>query len=119
MTKLLALANLFAIFLVPAVAFALVLEAENYIDSHDEGGVSIYVTSCTAASGGLAVEGFDAVGDWIDLSVDLAEAGSFVDTLRSAGLLEAESDVRATYLSAGPNGSDLTSNYHTLGFGIG
>ncbi len=119
MKKLLTLPVVFIAILAPALALAFALEAEDFVASHDEGGVSIYVTSCSGASGGLAVEGFDFVGDWIELSLNLSQPGSFVDTLRSAGLLEAENDVRITYVGAGPEGSDLTSSFHTVGFGIG
>jgi len=117
LTRLLVLAPI--VLLLPGLAFGLVLEAEDFVAYHDEGGVSIYVVSCSGASGGLAVEGFDTVGDWIELDLEIAEAGSFVDTLRSAGLLVEESDLMITYLGAGPEGSDLTSTFHTFGQGIG
>jgi len=117
LTRLLAFATGFVV--LPGLVFGFVLEAEDFVAFHDEGGVSIYIASCAAASGGFAVEGFDTIGDWIELSLTIPDAGSFADTLRSAGLLTEESEIKATYIGAGPGGADLSSTYHTLGLGIG
>lgn len=102
----------------PITIHALTIEAENFISSHDEGGTQIYVVACSGASGGYAVEGFDYVGDWIELAFSTSGSATYVDSLRSAGLLGAQSDIRATYLGAGPGGTDLTSTFHTVGKGI-
>jgi hypothetical protein len=102
-----------------ASAESIWLEAEDYTASHDEGGLAIYVTGCIAASQGLAVEGFDFPGDWIELNLTLPENGSFVDSIRSGGLSEAESDLRSTIYRAGPSGEDVVSPFHTIGYGVG
>ena len=95
------------------------VEAEDYIGSHDEGGLAIYVTDCISASGGLAVEGFDFPGDWIELKLDIRENGSFVDSVRSGGLRLVESDIRSTIYGAGAAGEDVVSPFHTIGYGVG
>ncbi|MGQ9604106.1 MAG: hypothetical protein ACUVUU_07815 [bacterium] len=106
------------LFIIPVIAEAITIEAEGFISSHDEGGVAIYVVACSGASGGYAVEGFDYVGDWIEIAFSIAQSATFIDSLRSAGLLYEESDIIATYLGAGPGSSDLTSIFHTVGKGI-
>jgi hypothetical protein len=95
------------------------VEAETFTAKHDAGGLTIYVTGCSGASGGQAVEGFDTPGDWIELKLDIAENGAFIDSLRSGGMSMVESDLRCTVYGAGPLGGDLTSTYSTLGYGIG
>ena len=70
-----------------ASAAPIIVEAEDYVSSHNEGGEPITVTSCGGASGGYAVEGYDSTGDWIELRVTLAVAGTYEDILRSAGEL--------------------------------
>jgi len=78
-----------------AAAFAQTIrvEAEDYLAEgggfHDEGGVAIGDVSCSAASpagAGRAVEGFDYVGDWIQIRFTLATASCLIDSLRSARL---------------------------------
>lgn len=98
---------------------AIIVEAESYVASNDIGGTVIYVTSCSGASGGQAVEGFDTPGEWIEVVVNVPAAGSYADSIRSAGLLNYESDLQSTIFCGGPVGTDLTSAYHTLGLGIG
>jgi hypothetical protein len=110
-----------AALLVPVCLFAhdITVEAENYATYYNLGGGSIYITACSAASGGYAVEGFDYPGDWIEVTVNVPNAGAFADTLRSAGLSGNESDIRITIFGAGQSGYDVLSDYHTLGLGIG
>jgi hypothetical protein len=65
------------------------LEAENYIDSYNIDGADIYIRGCSAASEGLAVDGLDREGEWIQLALVLTEGFCFVDSVRSAGSLGA------------------------------
>ncbi len=104
---------------VSASAQSIIIEAESYVASYDAGGVSIYITTCTGASGGYAVEGYDTPGDWIEVVLNMSDAGSFADSLRSAGELYEESDHQSTIFGAGPGGDDVISTYHTYGYGIG
>lgn len=101
-----------------AGAAPLVLEAEDYIASYDAGGVSIHVTSCSGASGGLAVEGYDHIGDWIELRVTLPESGAYADMFRSAGDDLVYSDHTATIRVEGGN-TVASSTYQTMGMGVG
>jgi hypothetical protein len=100
-------------------AHGLVIEAESFVASYDAGGTSIYITACSGASGGRAVDGFDYPGDWIEVILDAAGAGSYADSLRSAGESGVESDLMSTVVNGGPGGVDLISTYHTTGMGIG
>ncbi len=119
MARLLLAVLFVALFSLSASAESIWLEAEDFIASHDEGGLSIYVTGCSGASQGLAVEGFDYPGDWIELKFDVLENGAFVDSLRSGGLTLEESDVRCTIFGSGTIGDDIVSQFHTIGYGIG
>jgi len=106
--------------LVTGAAYAqdIIIDAETFHAYHDEGGTMIYLVSCGAAHGGIAVEGFDYPGDWIEVTLTI-ENGSFTDNLRSAGLTDSVSALRATVFGAGPGGSDLISDFSTYGLGIG
>jgi hypothetical protein len=102
----------------PAAGSPIILEAEDYIGSFNVGGEPFYVTFCSGASGGLAVEGYDYPGDYIDFMVVLPQAGTYNDTLRSGGLLYEFSSHFATFRR--PNSGTLAySQYHTMGMGIG
>ncbi len=73
--------------MVIAFSQTLRLEAENFIASHNIGGGDVYVRSCSAASGGYAVDGLDREGEWIQLALELPESFCFFDSVRSAGSL--------------------------------
>jgi hypothetical protein len=117
-TRLLWIAVVVCVLPVAAAAQGIVIEAETFVATHDEGGSGIYITSCSAASGGLAVEGFDYPGDWIEVSLHVDANGSYADVLRSAGLYGLESTLAATVYGCGPYGEDLVSAFSTLGLGI-
>lgn len=102
-----------------AGAQSIIAEAEYYLTYYNAGGTTIYVTSCSGASGGLAVEGFDWTGDWIEVSVTIPDAGAYADSLRAAGLITIESEVQSTVLGGGPGGGDLVSTFNLVGLGIG
>jgi hypothetical protein len=108
-----------ALLSVTASAESILVEAETYTASYDAGGLAIYITGCSGASGGMAVEGFDYPGDWIELKLNISANGAFTDSLRSGGLLNEESDIRATIYGAGTVGENLISDFHTMGYGVG
>jgi len=97
----------------------IVIEAEDLTDFHDIGGTLIHLVTCSGASGGHAVEGFDTPGEWIEIVFQVDSAGIYADSLRSAGNLGWESDLRVTIFNSGPQGEDLYSTFHTYGQGIG
>jgi len=102
-----------------ANAQPIILEAESYIASHDEGGSAIYVTACGAASGGLAIEGFDFPGDWIEVALLLGQNKSMANRIRSGGDVGVSTDLQSTVFGAGALGEDLVAPYPTKGVGIG
>jgi len=109
-----------ALIILPASIYAhqITLEAEDYTNSFNTGGESIYVTACVGASGGYAVEGFDSPGDWIEVTLTTTELGAYGDTLRSAGLYGYESDMRITIVNGAQGGGDIESYYSPIGLGI-
>jgi hypothetical protein len=101
-----------------ANATPIILEAEDYVGSFNLGGDYIYITSCSGASGGYAVEGYDYPGDYIELEVDITQAGQYEDILRSGGELFEYSEHFATFRIKG--GSTFSfADYSTMGLGIG
>jgi hypothetical protein len=98
---------------------SILVEAESFVASYNAGGNSIAIQSCSGASGGYAVEGFDFVGDWIEMMVTIPETYSYADSMRSAGEYAVESDIAMSIFGAYPGGGDVTSAYHTVGEGIG
>jgi hypothetical protein len=102
-----------------ASAQSIIVEAENYLTYYNAGGTTIYVTSCSAASGGLAIEGFDWTGDWIEYAVNIPVAGAYADSVRAAGLIAVESEFQSTIFGGAPGGGNLVSTFNMLGLGIG
>ncbi len=68
-------------------ASAVSLEAEDYAAFHEAGGALITVVSCSAARGGLAVDGLDVPGDYLEWPLTLTHPLVFRDSLRSAGAI--------------------------------
>ena len=68
-------------------------EAESAVAAgrvHNEGGAAdLFVKQCAGASGGLAVEGMDFPGDWIEFDLELGAPFCFQDSVRCAGVLDA------------------------------
>lgn len=116
-TTLLAISML-ALLGTQALAVPVILEAEDYVASYDAGGVAIHVTACGGASGGLAVEGYDYPGDWIELKVSILETGAYSDMFRSASDDMVYGDHLASIRVEGGN-PFATSTYQTLGMGVG
>ncbi len=82
------LALLAVVTAIPAIASPqrIRIEAEHYVASHNVGGGQIIRGACNhGASGGLAIEGLDWSGDWVEYLLTLADGFCFVDSLRSAG----------------------------------
>ncbi len=101
-----------------ANAVPIILEAEDYVGSFNVGGEPIYVTSCSGASGGYAVEGYDYPGDFIELRAEIGQAGEYDDILRSGGDLYVFSGHLATYRIQGGSTFGFAT-FSTYGMGIG
>jgi len=102
-----------------AWALSVTIQADAYIDSYNAGGTELYVTSCGGASNGLAVEGYDHPGDWIELKLVITHGGDYVDSLRSAGDDLAGAEHLVTVFGPGGVPLETTSSYTTMGMGIG
>jgi hypothetical protein len=69
----------------PAAAWRFEAETVDALHGHDVGGSALQVVSCSAASGGLALEGLDTPGDWVAFDFALAAQTCLIDSLRCAG----------------------------------
>jgi hypothetical protein len=116
---MLAIISLIILLCSAASAQSIMVEAENYITFYNAGGTTIYVTNCSGASGGLAVEGFDWTGDWIELVVNIPLAGSYADSIRAAGLVSIASEFQSRVINGKPGGGDFLSTFNIVGLGIG
>ncbi len=94
------------------------LEAEDYVSSVDAGGALITIVGCSAARGGLAVDGLDVAGDYIEWNLSLAQPFSFRDSLRSAGAIGLVRKYAILFLPAG-GGSPVASDTLTTPAGLG
>lgn len=109
-----------AFFAMPVYAQDIRLEAEDFIGSHDGGYDPIVIVPCSEASGGLAVDGVDAVNDWISLDLWLDAPLCIRTAISSAGDLTL---VRVFEISVTPEPGDVPLFSDTLrtmpGAGIG
>ncbi len=70
--------GLLALATVPAAgALSVLVEAESYTDGYDMGGASIMSIACTSASGGLAVDGLDIPGEWIEVKATVPDEACY------------------------------------------
>ncbi len=108
-----------AVVAAPCQAAGFRIEAESFIDANDLGGTQIVVVGCTYASGGVAVGGLDGPGEWIEFRLELSSTTTFVDSLRSAGLVGEVRHFSVLFLSGGdPVGApgDTVTSGPGLGF---
>jgi len=97
----------------------ILIEAEDMIDSHDLLGAPIAIVTCSAASGGLAVDGWDREGEWIDLRLDLTTAACLSEGVRSAGYAQQVREF-AIYFKSNPQTTLSSDTLTTVeGTGIG
>jgi hypothetical protein len=100
-------------------AETILLEAENFLAFHQM-ETRIYRVACGAASGGLAVEGFDEAGEWIEIPMQLAGPIDCLSGVQSAGMAGI---IRDYALEIIPTAGQGTSPKDTLatppGTGIG
>ena len=75
------------------------------------------MSTCADASGGLAVNGMDAPGDWIELAFTLSDAACFVDSLRSAGEVGIVRRFVVEFFAAAPPAADTLTTGPGRGFG--
>ncbi len=102
-----------------ASAYTVVLQASDYIASHNAGGADFYITPCGGATNGLGVEGYDYPGDWIELKLAITSGGTYRDSLRTAADDEAEGDHLITLFGPGGEPVGAPSACRTVGLGIG
>ena len=105
----------------PATAETVIqLEAENMAAWHNIGGLAIVPVSCGAARGGLAVDGVDNPGEYIEWPLTLTQDLVFRDSLRTAGATGVVRNFTIQFLPAAGGPPVATENLTTPpGAGIG
>jgi hypothetical protein len=74
---------------VPAAAASWRFEAEDIRPSSCYAAIGVIrVVACHDASGGLALEGLSALGDWAEITVTFDRETCFIDSIRCASLLQ-------------------------------
>lgn len=73
------------------------LELENFVAHDDLGGGYIVRAECDGALNGWVVDYVDVAGEWIEVDLDVVEPFCFVDSLRSAGLLDSVRVLEISY----------------------
>jgi len=104
----------------PALAEDIRLEAENLLDSHNLGGTPIITKSCSAASGGLAMDGLDLDGEWLEFQLTVQEPLPFLVSVRSAGSTNLVRHFRVLFFAVDPESSEIQDEVSTgpgSGFG--
>jgi hypothetical protein len=99
-------------------AEAMQLEAEDYVAALDVGGNPIGIVGCSAARGGLAVDGVDYAGDYLEWSLSLTRTFVFRDSLRSAGAVGLVRKYAILFLPAA-GGSPVATDTLTTSPGLG
>jgi hypothetical protein len=96
------------------------LEAENMTAWYNTAGLGIVPVSCGAARGGVAVDGVDAPGEYIEWPLTLTQDLVFRDSLRTAGATGVVRNFTIQFLPAGGGPPVATENLTTPpGAGIG
>lgn len=102
-----------------ASAYTVILQASDYIATHNAGGGEFYTTPCGGATNGLGVEGYDYPGDWIELKLVISQESGYLDSLRTAADDAALGDHILTVFDSGGVPLGQTSYFRTEGLGIG
>ncbi len=102
----------------PCGAAGIRIEAEALTNAYNYSGATIFKTNCIGSSGGLAVDGMDFPGEWIEIPFTLNETAVFVDSLRSAGYVSQYRQFSVHFLSQGGL-EGAPGDTMTTGFGLG
>jgi hypothetical protein len=94
------------------------IEGESFIDSWNQGGLPIRVSTCFNASGGHVADGLDVSGDWVELEVTLPWTRCYGDWIGFQGTLGQTSTVRMTVFESGQHEPLLTSDFIFTGEGV-
>jgi hypothetical protein len=77
------------------------VEAEDYTSADNIGGYDIQSVICSGASGGMAADGIDIVGEWIQLLVPFPKAGCYRIEVAFQGYPDQENAFTASLVSGG------------------
>ena len=100
------------------IVTSITVEMEDFLTFYDDGGSKSGIVTCSGASGGKAVEGFDVVGDYMTFQVSFEVPGRYSAALRQAAPYGAHNQVEMSLEGAGPDGSDQEALFDIEGEGI-
>ena len=105
----------------PATAETVIqLEAENMAAWYNTAGLAIVPVACGAARGGMAADGVDTPGEYIEWPLTLTQDLVFRDSLRTAGATGVVRNFTIQFLPAAGGPPVATENLTTPpGAGIG
>ena len=95
------------------------LEAEDATGFLNVGGSPITSVICGAARGGLALDGIDWAGDYIEWEIFLPEEFSFRDSLRTAGAVGLVRTFIVQFYMSGIGGPPILSDTLVTPAGLG
>jgi hypothetical protein len=74
------------------------IELENFVSYEDLGGGPIQRAQCSGALNGWVVDYVDRAGEYVEVELVLPEPVCFVDSLRSAGVIDSVRTIATSYL---------------------
>ena len=110
------------VLVVAAVGYAdssVLVEGEDYEDYNNIGGGLIRPEFCSSASGQYAADYIDVPGEWIMLRATFVSTGCFNPVVAYQANTADEIELRVTISKGSPTGTDISSDYSMLGYGIG
>jgi hypothetical protein len=98
---------------------SVMVEGEDYVDYHDIGGGLIRPELCSSASGQYAADYIDVPGEWIMLRATFSSTGCYDPVVAYQANTADVIELRVTISKGSPTGTDISTDYSMLGYGIG
>jgi len=112
--------GLAALAALPAIgAIQVLVEAESFVDSHDTGGASIQAVNCTSASDGLAVDGLDLIGEWIEIKATVPDEACYELHLGFQAMYQDPVVAGVTIFDEGHSTVEGVTEFQFIGAGLG
>ncbi len=95
------------------------VECESYTDFYNEGGAEIASVVCSSASDGLAVDGLDIIGEWIEVKATLPTESCYDLTLSYQAPYGETIGMLLTVFDDAHQSVDAESEFSLIGMGLG
>ncbi len=102
-----------------AGALSVLVEAESFTDGYDIGGASIMSIVCTSASGGLAVDGLDISGEWIEVKATVPDEACYELVMSYQAPYAEPIETRVTVYDEGHSAIEGDVDIPLIGEGLG